>query len=439
MASALLMGLVSSCSIPGTKVETEASESTSAIYTTVDYSEMLMQESETIVETTSEDLLTPEEATLLFLCELKGDLLGYEISEDSLLEESGAVLNGNLTIKDFVTSVINSSEFEALELDDEAYINRVGSVLFNGQLSEARSEFLLAQLQNGVPREAILNVFMGSEPFIELCNANGFFTDNSITLLDSTSDLYDVVNTIPEGEIITTTNGYLPSDSVLDEINDALSTLDSHYQKCGFMLIDINTGRGIAYNVDHKFYSASSIKGPYVTSLCYYIPETLTTYESTIHLILKYSDNDAFASIFNRYLRTYITSWAEESGVPAEAVCYKYPQIETRNLFRMWIRSYEYFTTSEDGETLATWFEEPEYSAIHSTLGDLYVTQTKGGWMIDDQPNHTTTVDAGIVYATNGEYIIVIESNIPRNMDGIVPLVTALNHAHDEMTYISTY
>ena len=152
--------------------------------------------------------------------------------------------------------------------------------------------------------------------------------------------------------------------------------------------------------------------------------------------MLVFSDNDAFTRLFNTFRRTYIDQWAAEANVEPECIQYKYPRICTRDLFRLWIRNYEFFTTDPNGEICASWMREPEYSLIHSEFEGLYVTESKAGWMVDDNPQHTTTIDAGIVHADSGTYIVVIESNVPRDIEPLRPLLQALNHAHDEMTAI---
>ena len=94
------------------------------------------------------------------------------------------------------------------------------------------------------------------------------------------------------------------------------------------------------------------------------------------------------------------------------------------------MRSYEFFESGEFGAQAGSWFEDPAYSLIHSELGDRYVTRSKAGWLVDDDPTHTTTVDGGIVYADNGPYVIVIMSKVPRDIEPLRPLMQALEAAH---------
>lgn len=425
----ILMGALSSCSIPD--VFSKPTETT--VPTTMETTTVTTTTETTTIPTETEYVPTEEDIVYDFIETITGTLLSRDIEEDEFLTESLLIAHGELSIEDFIRMVVSSDEFSGRPLSDTAKLNLLSDALLGGELSERRSAFFNVELEYEMPMESLIPMLCGSEYFKNICAQNFVPVIDSYPLLSSTDELYDITDTIPEGDFISTVGGYLPSDEVLTEIDEALEQLASHYSSCGFILIDVNTGRGIAYNVERKYYSASSIKAPYAASLCYYIPSTFVDYERTLYNLLVFSDNDAFATLFNRYHREYIQRWAEEAHVPVESVTYKYPKITTRDMFKLWIRNYQYFNDGPDGEYLASLMREPEYSLIHSEFDGIYVTESKAGWMVDEDPGHTTTIDCGVIHTPTGPYILVIESTVPRDIEPLRPLLRALDHAHSEM------
>lgn len=61
----------------------------------------------------------------------------------------------------------------------------------------------------------------------------------------------------------------------------------------------------------------------------------------------------------------------------------------------------------------------------------MYTTQSKAGWIAD--PDCSSTCDAGIVYADNGPYVLVVMSDLPASLESLDPLVTLLDQLHSYM------
>ena len=66
-------------------------------------------------------------------------------------------------------------------------------------------------------------------------------------------------------------------------------------------------------------------------------------------------------------------------------------------------------------------------------MGELYTTRSKGGWLVDEDPDHAVSIDAGIVYADNGPYIVVIMSRVPSSLEYLRPIMEALENVHSSM------
>ena len=231
--------------------------------------------------------------------------------------------------------------------------------------------------------------------------------------------------------LMTGFGGVTLTDHVKNLLAEAIDTTDGN--DFSFLLADLTDNKGIAYNIDEDFYSASSIKGPYVASLVASDPDILSDNQesSEIENILLYSDNTCYERMVNTYGFTPLMDWSDEAGADLEITAYDYTYYSARTLAKLWIRNYEYFTSDTTGKQLAEEFEQPETSSIHETLGDMYTTQSKAGWIAD--PDCNSACDAGIVYADNGPYVLVVMSDLPANLEALDPLVTLLDQLHSYM------
>ena len=231
--------------------------------------------------------------------------------------------------------------------------------------------------------------------------------------------------------LMTGFGGVTLTDHVKNLLAEALDTTNGN--DFSFLLADLTDNKGIAYNIDEDFYSASSIKGPYVASLVASDPDILSDNQesSEIENILLYSDNTCYVRMLNTYGFTPLMDWSDEAGADLEITAYDYTYYSARTLAKLWIRNYEYFTSDTTGKQLAEEFEQPETSSIHETLGDMYTTQSKAGWIAD--PDCSSTCDAGIVYADNGPYVLVVMSDLPASLESLDPLVTLLDQLHSYM------
>lgn len=231
--------------------------------------------------------------------------------------------------------------------------------------------------------------------------------------------------------LMTGFGGVTLTDHVKNLLAEALDTTNGN--DFSFLLADLTDNKGIAYNIDEDFYSASSIKGPYVASLVASDPDILSDNQesSEIENILLYSDNTCYERMVNTYGFTPLMDWSDEAGTDLGITAYDYTYYSARTLAKLWIRNYEYFTSDTTGKQLAEEFEQPETSSIHETLGDMYTTQSKAGWIAD--PDCNSACDAGIVYADNGPYVLVVMSDLPASLESLDPLVTLLDQLHSYM------
>ena len=252
------------------------------------------------------------------------------------------------------------------------------------------------------------------------------------------SDIYSLIDSAPGGYGVSGFGGYTPSDTVRNNIQNELNAIYSGGHDVGFMLIDPVLGMGITSNPDTAFYSASSVKGIYAAALVYSNPSVYYNEYYTLNSMLSYSDNDAFRKLYNSFGTAPMQAWCNYSGVDIyQYGAYKYPTYGSRVFAKLWTTNMFYFYTDNLGYELGKLYQNPGQSAIHSTLGGYYYTQTKAGYISDDA-KHTSTSDGGIVYkgsSYNHPVLLVINSDIPANQNALNGLVWALEEANNEMIH----
>lgn len=70
------------------------------------------------------------------------------------------------------------------------------------------------------------------------------------------------------------------SEEQQESLAAATQNIEGGGYTVGFTLINLNTGKGIAYNLDSRVYGASSFKGPYAAYLCQHLGDNDASYPS---------------------------------------------------------------------------------------------------------------------------------------------------------------
>lgn len=180
----------------------------------------------------------------------------------------------------------------------------------------------------------------------------------------------------------------------------------------GFVVMNMNSLSGFSYNADERIYSASTIKGPYVTSLVKSDNSLLDKEKARIDATLMRSSNYDYESLRDQYGDGCFTDFLSETGSDFVIDTTRNFQFMTpRALAEMWAESYVFFKSGETGERLGQIFEKPEVSPIRNVFSDSFTTRSKAGWV--EKNNIRVTNDAGIVYTDNGDYVIVIMTTAP--------------------------
>lgn len=243
-------------------------------------------------------------------------------------------------------------------------------------------------------------------------------------------------------------------EAALASISEALDAV-KQYGDAGFVFVNVNTGKGIAYNSDAAIYGASSFKALYALYICeylaeagtidlqapigtYYNPETIgenyqdlwyllgsdgyltaSTEDTVADLIegaILYSDNDAFVLLRHTFDSFGYEDWAHSLSVLDADIdpSNDFPTYSAKSSAKLWCEMYNYIYLGSDN---AQWLESltgsTETSFLRDALADIgAMVMDKAGWI--NEWEATAVVDAGIVEMDGETYIMSIMTSMPQ-------------------------
>lgn len=252
-------------------------------------------------------------------------------------------------------------------------------------------------------------------------------TPNALNSVDSFATAPGTFSLI-EGE-----NATPLSEEQQESLAAATQNIEGGGYTVGFTLINLNTGKGIAYNLDSRVYGASSFKGPYAAFLCQHLGDNDASYpsdseaagsgvSSSIYSLMQpmilYSDNSAFSSLRNTYDSTGFAEWLNSCGVDSEIMHdTHFPRYSTRESALLWLRTYQYLkTNTPTAQNLASLYEQTNVSFIRSGVsddGEVEAVLNKAGWCSGSE-RFTGLCDAGLIKCTDGTtYLMSTMTNSP--------------------------
>lgn len=226
--------------------------------------------------------------------------------------------------------------------------------------------------------------------------------------------------------------GYEVTDDDREMLQAAIDEIEKSYS-VGFMMINLYTGEGVAYNPDADYYSASAIKGPYVASLVAAKPELKDSMSNTLSEIVMYSENEEYSNLRRSQGGVCLSDWYAASGIDSSAFTnYNYPRVSARILAKLWVHNYYFFNTDENGMAIRDWYVDPINSAIDFSVGNISTrVESKAGWICEDK--YIASNDAGIIYPVKGApYLISVCSDIPANLEMLEPLCRILRNIYEQ-------
>ena len=231
----------------------------------------------------------------------------------------------------------------------------------------------------------------------------------------------------------------LPDDELREQLlrfRRNVRPFETSGQRLGVYIHNLTTGAVLTYNADEPFYSASSIKGPY----CLAVYERMidpgmvpaADIASLTELTLVESDNDTYQEMSERCGRQVFVDWAVDCGAlekDSEAyhqlIVNRHWFVSSRQLGLMWEHGYDYLQADSDGAQELKGYMERRYdSPLRDGLPDGVTTYAKAGWYPEDLgPEYCATVDAGIVSEGGFDYVIVVMTDMPADLDRLSRLM----------------
>ena len=223
------------------------------------------------------------------------------------------------------------------------------------------------------------------------------------------------------------------SEEQQESLAAATQNIEGGGYTVGFTLINLNTGKGIAYNLDSRVYGASSFKGPYAAFLCQHLGDNDASYpsgseaagpgvSSSIYSLMQpmilYSDNSAFSSLRNTYDSAGFAEWLNSCGVDSEIMHdTHFPRYSTRESALLWLHTYQSLkTNTPTAQNLASLYEQTNVSFIRSGASDdeeVEAVLNKAGWC-SGRERFTGLCDAGLIKCTDGTtYLMSTMTNSP--------------------------
>lgn len=217
----------------------------------------------------------------------------------------------------------------------------------------------------------------------------------------------------------------------------ALSAVEDQGYTVGCFLLNMNTGEGIAYNLDSRVYGASSFKGPYAVYLSERLVDGGVSFPessmSMLEAMVQYSDNDSFTALRNQYDSLGFADWVASCGVDASIVNdTHYPRYSARESALLWLHAYDYLRSGTDqANHLSELFTQTNVSFVRDGVnaaisdGALEITaegdssdeselriMNKAGWN-SSGARFSGLCDAGLVQHSDTTYLMSVMCSAP--------------------------
>ena len=230
------------------------------------------------------------------------------------------------------------------------------------------------------------------------------------------------------------------SEKMTLQLKKDIDFIEDETTDVGFLLVDINSSEVLCYNTDQYFYSASTLKAPYVVSLALDEGDKLENYTEQIRKTISLSDNDTYMELYMTFGSEHMLSFMAGLGIQDTFSGYSmYTDIRSRDLAKLWVGMYEAFRADNGKiEWLLPFFRHSQMSFIDNVLGWDQEVYSKAGWDCSYYgfgTDYKIYNDAGIVMKEDSPYLLVIMSTtlILDDNPKLYRLVRDLDRAHTEL------
>lgn len=216
-------------------------------------------------------------------------------------------------------------------------------------------------------------------------------------------------------------------------ITTAVQNIEEKGYHVGYVVYDLSTGKELTYNTDEVIYGASTIKAPYVISLVRENPQAVSEDYEAIYKTLVNSSNDDYTMLWEKYDTDCMVRFFEDAGLEPELGKQKWLALSPRQLCMLWQQVDRDFNAGRIDEKIGKCMEVRGSAPIGKLLGAKYPTRTKLGGIAGSNDFYQAANDAGIVYAGDRPYIMVIMTTASAKFELLEPLILALDEAHQEL------
>lgn len=256
----------------------------------------------------------------------------------------------------------------------------------------------------------------------------------------------------------------------IPEVRNAIAAFLDEGYRVGFVVYDLATGEGLGYNADERFFSASTVKAPFVAFAAQDMVDggqapfdeevrediilegtgvmstdaiDLYDLQTVMGNTIVYSDNTGYGLLRERFDQAGFESWCADADVDAtEWGDEWYPSYTPRDLAKLWLNIGAYVAGGEGSAPwLAEQLQQTNLSFLREALGDGHRVLSKPGYEIDTAWYDIGALnDAGLVLTDTDAYVIAIMSDADYDDEYftdyehlIADLAAALSATHDRM------
>lgn len=223
------------------------------------------------------------------------------------------------------------------------------------------------------------------------------------------------------------------SGQTWNDLWGAVSNYTNDGKAVGFIMMDLTTGAGVSYNCDDNFWSASTIKGPYVAALNMYMPWVLDSWAGTMHETILNSSNETYASLRYAFGADPMYRIAQETHAWDFNWDAWYTYYSPRTLAKLWTGMADYFMSERQN---AWWcrdvYGSNNWITSRPTLSWKGCTiYAKSGWVYGGPTAHN---EGCLVMDGDHPYLMVVMSNeLSDNSWKMSNLMSVLDRAHSEL------
>lgn len=130
-------------------------------------------------------------------------------------------------------------------------------------------------------------------------------------------------------------------DEAGKRVNEALSSVRRSSGTCSFAMLDLETGADISSSANQVVYGASTIKGPYVTSICKCRASRIDgSAKSHINNVASWSSDDDYKALRSRFGSSPMASFMSYSHVNEISSYNTWVSYSPKTLGKLWVGSY---------------------------------------------------------------------------------------------------